>query len=55
MNVLNFSDFSWIGVITASIASSVLGGLWFTVLFWSGLFCGPSGRRMTQVPNLPRC
>lgn len=31
--MLNFSDFSWIGVITASIASSVLGGLWFTVLF----------------------
>ncbi|WP_333829065.1 DUF1761 domain-containing protein [Pararhodobacter sp.] len=31
--MLNFSDISWIGIIAASIASFVLGGLWFSVIF----------------------
>ncbi|MCC5958492.1 MAG: DUF1761 domain-containing protein [Rhodobacteraceae bacterium] len=31
--MLNFSDISWIGIIAASIASFVLGGLWFALLF----------------------
>lgn len=31
--MLNFSDISGIGIIAATVASFVLGGLWFTVLF----------------------
>ncbi|AMY68882.1 DUF1761 domain-containing protein [Frigidibacter mobilis] len=30
--MLNFSDISWIGIIAATVASFMLGGLWFTVL-----------------------
>lgn len=31
--MLNFSDISWTGIIAATVASFVLGGLWFTALF----------------------
>jgi len=31
--MLNFSDISWIGILAATFASFVLGGLWFTALF----------------------
>ncbi|MCC5968817.1 MAG: DUF1761 domain-containing protein [Pararhodobacter sp.] len=31
--MLNFSDISWIGIIAATVASFVLGGLWFSVIF----------------------
>jgi hypothetical protein len=33
MTMLNFSDISWIGIIAATAASFVLGGLWFSVIF----------------------
>jgi len=31
--MLNFSDLSWLGIFAATVASFVLGGLWFTALF----------------------
>lgn len=31
--MLNFTDISWIGIFAATVASFMLGGLWFSVLF----------------------
>lgn len=31
--MLNFTDISWTGIIAAAVASFILGGLWFSVLF----------------------
>ena len=31
--MLNFTDISWIGILAATVACFLLGGLWFSVLF----------------------